>query len=78
MFSVRTTFGYVSIMIADAFICSLIFWFTLSHIFWVPGWYANDGLLNHVSLDIITLIVVLSLGVARYIPIRSITIPQIF
>lgn len=65
MFSVRTTFGYVSIMIADAFICSLIFWFTLSHIFWVPGWYANDGLLNHVSLDIITLIVVLSLGVAR-------------
>jgi sugar transferase, PEP-CTERM system associated/exopolysaccharide biosynthesis polyprenyl glycosylphosphotransferase len=52
-------------MIADAFICSLIFWFTLSRVFWVPDWCPHDGLLNHVSLDIITLIVVLSLASAR-------------
>jgi FlaA1/EpsC-like NDP-sugar epimerase len=65
MFSVRTTFGSISIIIADAFICSLIFWFTLSHVFWAPHWHNSGGLLNHASLDLITLIVVLSLAITH-------------
>ncbi len=65
MFSVRTTFGSISIIIADAFICSLIFWFTLSHIFWAPDWHNSGGLLNHASLDLITLLVVLSLAITH-------------
>ncbi len=65
MFSVRTTFGSISIIIADAFICSLVFWFTLSNIFWVPEWWSPSGILDHLSLNIVTLIVVLSFTITR-------------
>ncbi len=65
MFSVRTTFGSISIIISDALICSLVFWISLSRFFWVPEWWSTDGLLNHVSLDVITLIVVLSFASTR-------------
>ncbi len=65
MFSVRTTFGCISIIIGDAFICSLVFWVSLSRIFWTPNWYDSGGFLSHVSLNIITLIVVLSFAITR-------------
>lgn len=65
MFSVRTTFGSISIILADAFICSLIFWFTLSHIFWVPEWWSPGGILDHMSLNAVTVIVVLSLALTH-------------
>ncbi len=66
MFSVRTTFGSISIIIADAFICSLVFWFTLSsRMFWAPEWWSPGGVLEHLSQNIVTLIVVLSFATTR-------------
>ena len=66
MFSVRTTFGAISIILADALICTLIFWFTLSsRIFWAPEWWSPGGLLDHLSLNVVALIVVLSFAITR-------------
>jgi len=66
VFSVRTTFGSISIIMSDALICSLIFWATLSfRVFWVPEWWSPGGLLDHMSLNVVALIVVLSLAISR-------------
>ncbi len=66
MFSVRTTLGSVSIMVIDAIIAYFVFWYTLtSYIFFVPEWWSSEGLLNHISLNIITIIVVLSFTISR-------------
>ena len=67
MFSVRTTLGSVTIMVFDAIITYLVFWYTLSSfIFHVPEWWSGSGgLLNHLSLNVITIIVVLSFAFTR-------------
>ena len=67
MFSVRTTLGSVTIIISDAIITYLVFWYTLSRfLFHAPEWWdGSGGLLNHLSLNVITIIVVLSFAFAR-------------
>ncbi len=66
MFSVRTTFGSITIIIVDAIITYCLFWYALSsNIFWVPEWCHLDGLLNCLSLNVITIIVVLSFAFTR-------------
>ena len=67
MFSVRSTWGSVTIIISDAIITYLVFWYTLSSfLFYVPEWWSGSGgLLNHLSLNVITIIVVLSFAVTR-------------
>ena len=66
MFSVRTTLGSVSIMVIDAIITYFVFWYTLSsYAFFVPEWWGSGGLLNHFSLEIIAIIVVLSFVISR-------------
>ncbi len=66
MFSVRTTLGSVSIMVIDAIITYFVFWYTLSsRIFFVPEWWSSGMLLNHFSLDVIAIIVVLSFVISR-------------
>ena len=67
MFSVRTTWGSVTIIVSDAIITYLVFWYTLSSfLFYVPEWWSvSGGLLNHLSLNVITIIVVLSFAITR-------------
>jgi len=66
MFSVRTTFGTVTILITDAIITYFVFWYTLSHVFWVPGWWSPDGTtLNHLSLYVVAVVIVLSITLTR-------------
>ncbi len=65
MFSVRTTFGSLTILFSDAIIAYFVFWFALSRIFSVPEWWSSEGLLNYLSLHIITIIIVLSFVITR-------------
>ena len=67
MFSVRSTWGSVTIIISDAIITYLVFWYTLSRfIFHAPEWWSGSGgLLNHLSLNVVTIFVVLSFAFSR-------------
>ncbi len=65
MFSVRTTFGVITVIIVDAIVCYLIFWFALSHLFWAPEWWSPGGLLHHLSFYVVAIIVVLSIAFTR-------------
>ncbi len=55
MFYVRTTLGCISIIIADAFICALVSWVTLSRILCTHDRYNVGGLLDNVPINIISL-----------------------
>ncbi len=69
MFYVRTTLGCISIIIADAFICALVSWVTLSRILCTHDRYNAGGLLDNVSINIITIItiiiIIMSFAVTR-------------
>ena len=53
-------------MVIDAIITYFVFWYTLSsYAFFVPEWWGSGGLLNHFSLEIIAIIVVLSFVISR-------------
>lgn len=65
MFSVRTTLGAITIIIADAIICYIVFLLTFFPLFDIPVWLSSGRLYNQPSPFLFTMIVVLSLSLAH-------------
>lgn len=65
MFSVRTTLGTITIIIADAIICYLVFLLTFFPLFDIPVWQSLSILYSQPSPFLFTMIVVLSLSITR-------------
>ncbi len=65
MFSVRTTLGAITIILADAIICYIVFLLTFFSSFDIPVWQSLSRLYNQPSPYLFTMIVVLSLSLAR-------------
>ncbi|MFC1884476.1 TIGR03013 family XrtA/PEP-CTERM system glycosyltransferase [Thermodesulfobacteriota bacterium] len=62
MFSIRTTWGTITILIADALICYFIFWFFLLIIPGVPESIALENFLSHFLVLAFIAIILFSLG----------------
>lgn len=65
MFSVRTTFGAVTIIVADIIISYLTFWVSFSYVSDIPEWSSFGGLYRQLSLLAIAAIIVVSLALSR-------------
>ncbi len=65
MFSVRTTLGAITIIIADFIICYIVFLLTFFPLFDIPVWLSSGRLYNQPSPFLFTMIVVLSLSLAH-------------
>ncbi len=65
MFSVRTTLGAITIIVADSIICYIVFLLTFFPLFDIPVWLSLNRLYNQPSPFLFTMIVVLSLSLAH-------------
>ncbi|GJQ59706.1 MAG: glycosyl transferase [Candidatus Scalindua sp.] len=65
MFSVRTTFGAITIIVADIIIGYLIYWIAFSHVSDIPEWLSSGGLYKQLALLVIAVIIVFSSALSR-------------
>ncbi len=78
MFSLRTTWGTITIILADVIICYLIFWLILSSLPGSPEWLTSGGLYGHLTFSVFTLLVIFSLVLARLYSFMEYTCPGVF
>ncbi|MDR4504322.1 MAG: TIGR03013 family PEP-CTERM/XrtA system glycosyltransferase [Candidatus Scalindua sp.] len=65
MFSVRTTFGAITIIVADIITGYLIYWIAFSHVMDIPEWLSFGELYKQLSLLVVATIIVFSLALSR-------------
>ncbi|MBN1276184.1 MAG: TIGR03013 family PEP-CTERM/XrtA system glycosyltransferase [Deltaproteobacteria bacterium] len=71
MFSIKTTSGSITIVLADALLSYVVFWLFLFILSSHPEWLASDSLYRHHTYIIFTLIIILSLSFAGFYSFRE-------